>query len=82
MSNQDFYKQCEMKPYKYKNFKMAYDTWNKNAIAKQQPMQSFKQQDQQQRDNKIDFALENNIFDMIDEMEHIPNEQQGVINAR
>jgi len=29
MSFQDFYNQCEMKPYKYKNFKMAYDSWNK-----------------------------------------------------
>ncbi len=29
MSYEDFYDQCEMKPYKYKNFKMAYDKWNK-----------------------------------------------------
>jgi len=34
MSYEDFYTQCEMKPYKYKNFKMAYDTWNKNAGAR------------------------------------------------
>ena len=45
-----------------------------------QPTQSFKQQDQQQRDNKIDYALDNNIFDMIDEMDKIPSDSiQGEI---
>lgn len=27
---QDFYDQCEMKPYKYKNYKMAYDKWTRD----------------------------------------------------
>jgi len=29
MTYQEFFDKCEMKPYKYKNFKMAYDNWNK-----------------------------------------------------
>jgi len=57
MSYEDFYNQCEMKPYKYKNFKMAYDTWNKTAVPKQQP-QSFKQQDQESSRNKINAYLD------------------------
>jgi len=32
LTYQDFYNQCEMKPYKYKNFKMAYDSWTKDEI--------------------------------------------------
>jgi len=30
MTYQEFFDKCEMKPYKYKNFKMAYDNWNKD----------------------------------------------------
>jgi len=40
-------------------------------------VQSFKQQDEQIRDAKINLALDNNIFDMIDDMENVNN--QGVI---
>jgi len=29
MSYKDFFEVCEMKGYKYKNFKLAYDKWNK-----------------------------------------------------
>ena len=57
MSYQDFYNQCEMKPYKYKNFKMAYDSWNKSDNSKQ-PLQSFKQQDAQKTDNALDAFLD------------------------
>ena len=34
MSYEDFYNSCEMKPYKYKNFKLAYDKWNKDDKPK------------------------------------------------
>jgi hypothetical protein len=30
MSYKEFYDSCEMKGYKYKNYKMVYDKWNKN----------------------------------------------------
>ncbi len=30
MSYKDFYEQCEMNGYTYKNFKLAYDKWNKD----------------------------------------------------
>lgn len=56
MSYEDFYTQCEMKPYKYKNFKMAYDTWNKNAQTRQPP-KSFKQQDDEIKDHKLNTFL-------------------------
>lgn len=47
----------------------------------QQP-QSFKQQDKQIRDDNIDFALENNIYDMIDQIEAQSNSTpQGAING-
>lgn len=63
--------------YKYINFVSIYKKWNKNS--NQQP-KSFKQQDQEQRDAKINFAVENNIYDIIDEMEQNQNtESQGVI---
>lgn len=39
MSYEDFFNQCEMKPYKYKNFKMAYDSWNKDNKTNSMPMQ-------------------------------------------
>jgi len=58
MSYEDFYTQCEMKPYKYKNFKMAYDTWNKNS---KQPMKSFKQQDKEKASNTVDTYMNNNF---------------------
>jgi len=54
MNYEDFYNQCEMKPYKYKNFKMAYDSWNKKD--KQQP-KSFKQQDAQKTEDALDAFL-------------------------
>jgi len=59
MSYEDFYNQCEMKPYKYKNFKMAYDSWNKksNAVTTTQP-KSFKQQDKETSRNKVNAYLE------------------------
>ena len=66
MSYADFYNQCEMKPYKYKNFKMAYDSWNKKALQNQRP-QSFKQQDKAEQYSKIDFALEHNVWDVIEQ---------------
>ena len=34
MSYEDFYNQCEMKPYKYKNFKIAYEVWYKKNETK------------------------------------------------
>jgi len=63
MSYEDFYNQCEMKPYKYKNFKMAYDKWNsgKNIIpdiTKPYPPKSFKQQDKETSRNKVNAYLE------------------------
>jgi len=36
MSYKDFFEVCEMKGYKYKNFKLAYDKWNKED---KQPIQ-------------------------------------------
>lgn len=55
MSYEDFYNQCEMKPYRYKNFKMAYDSWNKeNKIKSHQQPVSFKQQDEQRDKEKSD----------------------------
>lgn len=56
MSYEDFYNQCEMKPYKYKNFKMAYDKWNSNSTAKQ-PIKSFKQQDAEKTEDALDAFL-------------------------
>jgi len=66
MSYEDFYNQCEMKPYKYKNFKMAYDSWNKGTKQTQQHMQSFKQQDAQRVDDSIDnfLAMREQGFDL------------------
>jgi len=36
MSYQEFYDNCEMKGYKYKNFKLVYDKWNKDNKKKPQ----------------------------------------------
>jgi len=58
MSFEDFYNQCEMKPYRYKNFKMAYDSWTKKETQQKQPMQSFKQQDKEISRNKVNAYLE------------------------
>ena len=55
MSYQDFYDQCEMKPYKYKNFKLAYDKWNKNATPKTK--QSFEQIRSDEVSDKVDTVL-------------------------
>jgi len=50
-----------------------------DKVAPQNQM-SFKQQDIEQRNKEISYALENNIFDIIDEMEHNQNNTvQGVI---
>ena len=57
MTYEDFYNQCEMKPYKYKNFKMAYDSWNKDIKPKQH-QQSFKQQDKEKSRSKINSYLD------------------------
>ena len=34
MSYQEFYDSCELKGYQYKNFKLAYDKWNKPETTK------------------------------------------------
>ena len=55
MTYEDFYNQCEMKPYKYKNFKMAYDSWTKKETQqKPQNQISFKQQDENRAKEKSD----------------------------
>ena len=36
MSYKDFFDSCELKGYKYKNYKMAYDKWNKGYKSKEQ----------------------------------------------
>jgi len=33
MGYEEFYDSCEMKGYKYKNFKLVYDKWNKDSVA-------------------------------------------------
>lgn len=39
MTYEDFYNSCEMKGYKYKNYKLVYDKWNKEvATKKKKPM--------------------------------------------
>ena len=69
MSYEDFYNQCEMKPYKYKNFKMAYDSWNKKANTSNMPFNTPKMQQ---------LNPDVNIWDEIDKM---PNEPQGQLNG-
>ena len=44
---------------------MAYDSWTKKE-TQQQPMQSFKQQDRQEERERINKALEHNVFDLIE----------------
>jgi len=64
ISFEDFRDSCLTKnSYKYKNFKLTYNKWNKKA---QQP-RTFKQQDKAEQDSKIDFALENNVWDVIEQ---------------
>lgn len=79
MSYQDFYNQCEMKPYKYKNFKMAYDSWNKNSTASKPQPKSFAQLDKERNDREFEAISQHNIFDIIDEMDAQTTENQGVI---
>jgi hypothetical protein len=52
---EDFYNQCEMKPYKYKNFKLAYDKWISNNRQKQ-PQMSFKLQDELRDKQQAEFT--------------------------
>lgn len=67
MSYENFYNQCEAKPYKYKNYKLAYDNWNKNV--KQQP-KSFKEQDNERARNNIDAYLDSGIS-LRDNQQHL-----------
>lgn len=54
----DFYNQCEMKPYKYKNFKMAFDSWTKKD---KQQLKSFRDQDRERTDNIAQVVLNEGI---------------------
>jgi len=60
MTYEDFYNQCEMKPYKYKNFKMAYDSWNKDNKLKKHQV-SFQEQERQRVDAIADVVLTQGI---------------------
>lgn len=72
MSYQDFYNQCEMKPYKYKNFKMAYDSWNKKSTAVATTQKSFKQLDKERASSTVDTYM-NNDFNL---REHLASGEQ------
>ena len=41
LTYQDFYNQCEMKPYKYKNYKMAYDKWTSKESKRENGTWNF-----------------------------------------
>lgn len=63
---------------KMKSWHSALANWNKNDTTKPQP-KSFKQQDKEQSNREFEAISQHNIFDIIDEMDKMPNEVQGVI---
>lgn len=50
MSYEDFYNSCVMQGYKYKNFKLAYDSWNKKKPKQTTPVNNSKTRNQTNND--------------------------------
>lgn len=93
LSFEDFRDGCLAKGYKYKNFKLAYNKWNKNTTHTKQPQLSFKQQDEQRAKEKSDNIsrllnagfnpFNQSDWDKLNEHETmLMQEHQGVIDVQ